>query len=94
MLISMRSKLSRPDLQSIINQICKIFIEHAITPWIEHIPGKLNTIPDALSRDQHIPTDLAHKCSIEINARDAIQNASDLCKNIIIKNKFLDMNDS
>ena len=93
MLINMRSKLSRPDLQSIINQICKIFIEFAINPWVEHISGKLNIIPDALSRDKPIPINLSSKCTIQIDARDAIQNASNICKNILIKNKFLEMFD-
>ena len=39
-LISMRAKLSRPDLQLIINWICKICIQHEIIPWVEHTPGK------------------------------------------------------
>ena len=89
----MRSKLTRPDLQSIINQICKIFIEFAITPWVEHIPGKLNIIPDSLSRNKQIPSNLRHKCTNQIDVHNAIQIASDLCKDIVINNKFLDMSD-
>ena len=90
----MRSKLTRPDLQCIINEICKIFIEYNIVPWIEHIPGKKNIIPDALSRDKPIATHLIQKCTIKINANNAIQRAANLCKDIVINNKYLDLSDS
>ena len=55
MLISMRCTLTRPDLQTLINEICKICIENEIVPWFEHIPGKDNVIPDALSRNKPHP---------------------------------------
>ena len=93
MLISMRSKLSRPDLQTIINEICKILIEFAIILWVEHIPGKQNIIPDSLSRNQPIPDHLAHKCNTEIDTSQSIQLASTLCKNIIINIKHLQLDD-
>ena len=89
MLIKMRAKLKRPDLQVIINEICKIFIEFEIVPWIEHIPGKDNIIPDALSRNKDIPHDLLIKCTNRISATSSIQLAADLCKNIIINKKYL-----
>ena len=93
MLINMRSKLTRPDLQCIINEICKILIKNAIILWIEHIPGKQNIIPDALSRNKPIPTPLSHKCTKQIDTTQSVQLASDLCKNIIINIKHLQLND-
>ena len=45
----------RPDLQTLINEICKICIKYAIVPWFEHIPGKDNVMPDALSRNKKHP---------------------------------------
>ena len=89
MLINMRAKLSRPDLQVIINELCKIFIEYEIIPWIDHIPGKDNIIPDALSRNKRIPNALALKCTNKIYTTNSLQLAADLCKNIIIKHKHL-----
>ena len=94
MLINMRSKLSRPDLQCIINEICKLCIEFAIIPWVEHIPGKQNTIPDALSRNKPIPFHLSNKCITRIPTTASVQMAANLCKNILINNKLLDMTDN
>ena len=89
MLIKMRAKLRRPDLQLLINELCKIFIEYEIISWIEHIPGKDNIIPDALSRNKDVPSDLRFKCTNRISTTSSIQLAADLCKNIVINRKHL-----
>ena len=89
MLINMRAKLSRPDLQLIINEICKLCIQYEVILWVEHIPGKQNIIPDALSRNKYIPTNLFYKCTNKISATGSIQLAADLCKHIVIDKKHL-----
>ena len=67
MLINMRSKLSRPDLQLIINEMRKTCLQHEMIPCVEHIPGIQNIIPDALSRNGPIPNNLVHNCTIVSN---------------------------
>ena len=94
MLINMRCDLRRPDLQAIINEICKICIEYAIIPWFEHIPGKDNVIADALSRYKPNPFNSAAKYNKQINTTAALQYASDLCRDIAIKPKLLNMADT
>ena len=47
MLINMRAKLSRPDIQLIINEIGKFCAQYENVPWLKHIPSKQNIIPDA-----------------------------------------------
>ena len=89
MLIKMRAKLTRPDLQIIINEICKLCIRYEIILWVEHIPGKENIIPDALSRNKSIPTKLLNNCTNRISATNSIQFAADLCRNIVINKKHL-----
>ena len=60
MLINMQAKLSRPDLQLIINQTCKISVQPDIVSWVEHIPGKQNAMPDVSSRNKTISDNLVH----------------------------------
>ena len=50
MLINMTAKLGRPDLQTLINNICEFCIRRRVHLWMEHIPGSENLIADALSR--------------------------------------------
>ena len=89
MLIKMRAKLYRPDLQILINDICKSAIKIQYNFWIDHIPGKEKVIADNLSRFYNNPF---HGSSIifkyKLNTIHHLQNASDLSKNfkIDIKN--------
>ena len=84
MLIKMRSKLKRPDLQILINTICKLSIEYQFHIWIDHIEGQLNVIADALSRFEDVSQyddDLIN----ELDTLPSLVIAFDLCKNIVMK---------
>ena len=72
MVINVRAKLSRPDLELIINEMCKICIQHEIFPWVEHISGIQNIIPDALSRNEPIPGNLVYNCTILASATNSV----------------------
>ena len=87
MLINVRAKLSRPDLQLIINEIRKICMQHGIIPWVEHIPCKQSIIPDALSRNKPIPNNLVHNCRILISTTNSVQLAADSCRDMIPNEK-------
>ena len=89
----MRCTLERPDLQILIIEICKIFIEFGIVPWIEHIHGKDNIIPDALSRNKPNPCNSSNKYPLKIDVKPSLQSAANLCKNIKVKRSLLIMDD-
>ena len=94
MLIKMRSRLARPDLQIIINKICEILLEQHIEIWIDHIPGEENKCADALSR--YFPNPLASApfaVSKHCNAIDSLQLASDLAAQTDVKEKYLTFED-
>ncbi len=62
--------------------------------WIEHIPGKKNTIPDALSRyfinplqRSFEPQSIMYNNQIDVSSN--LQLASNLCKHYNINNKNL-----
>ena len=84
MLIKMRSKLNRPDLQRLINEICRLSIQYQFHFWIDHIPGSQNEIADGLSRfiDSQQYND---KLSNEINVLSSLIFACELCKDVIIE---------
>ena len=90
MLINMRAKLSRPDLQLIINEMYKICRQHEIISWVEHVPGKQNIIPDALSRNKLIPDNLLHNCTILSSATNSVQGqklfrfGAEICYNLVL----------
>ena len=58
MLINMTAKLTRPDLQILIDEICKLCVTRRIHLWMEHIPGDENKVADALSRFFEKPLEL------------------------------------
>ena len=83
----MRAKVSRPDLQLMINEMCKICRQHEIISWVEHVSGKQNIIPDALSRNKRIPDNLLYNCSILLSATNSVQLTADLCRDVSINKK-------
>ena len=96
MLMSMRSRLYRPDLQILINAICELCIKRQLQLWMDHIPGKENIVADALSRyfpDPLLMEQGQHKESCFLDSTRVLQLASDLSKQANVKNKFLRMHD-
>ena len=94
MLIKMRSRLARPDLQILINKICEILLEQHIEIWMDHIPGEDNKCADALSRYFESPLETApfsvhNRC----DASGSLQLASDLASQTNVKEKFLSKED-
>ena len=83
----MREKLSRPDLQLIINETCKICIQHEIIPWVEHTPGEQNIILVALSKNEPILDNLFHNCTILTSATESVQLTADSCRDMVINKK-------
>ena len=96
MLINMRSKLSRPDLQALINHICKLEIKFKFNIWMEWLSTKDNYTADNLSRYIKNPF---HNCGFEPaayplnNATQALQFAADLCKEFNPKNDLVWIDD-
>ena len=94
MLIKMRSRLARPDLQILINKICEILLEQHIEIWMDHIPGEDNKCADALSR--YFPSPLESAPFSVLNRCDTIKSlqlASDLAAHTHVKEKFLSKED-
>ena len=89
MLINMRSKLYRPDLQVLINEICKLCITTKCHLWMEYISTTDNVIADSLSRYKANPFKNETRYTHKINAASWLQKASNLTKNIKIKHKYL-----
>ncbi len=92
MLIRMRARLGRPDLQELIRQICEAAVEYRFHFWIDHVPGVDNVIADALSRNFHNPfASMPFLPGKAIPTATAVlQQASDDCKPYNIGHKFLD----
>ena len=94
MLINMRSKLYRPDLQILINEICKLCISTKCHLWMEYISTEDNVLADALSRCKRNPfRQHPNTYTNRIHAIDWLQKASDLTKSIKIKKKYLKFDD-
>ena len=90
MLIKMRSRLSRPDLQILINKICEILLKRRIELWIDHIPGEDNVCADALSRFFDNPLKSApFSVTNEINALNSLKKASELAAKTSVNVEFL-----
>ena len=90
MLINMRAQLYRPDVQELINYICKLLIDYRIQFWIDHIPGKQNVIADALSRYINLPTgNSVNKCKHYIPTKHLLQWASRISEQWIVSDKYL-----
>ena len=79
MLISMASRLYRPDLQIIINEICDLLMEFRILLWMEYFTGEMNIYADALSRFFEDPLkSKKEEYSIQIDVRAPILRVSAL----------------
>lgn len=94
MLIKMRARLYRHDLQVLINDICQILLSNEIEMWIDHIPGKQNIAADALSRYfanplQHAP----FKCATRTDATHSLLRASLLTARTNVDYKHLSFHD-
>lgn len=70
MLSKMTAKISRPDIQVLINEICSIFMDKRNVYWFEFIPGKENIYADNLSR--YFDQPLAGKTHIFKNKLDVL----------------------
>ena len=89
----MRSKLYRPDLQILINDICMLLLSLRWLPRFEHIAGKENITADALSRYFMDPLEEAFQDSERFECKKHIQRTSDLCSDIVPKDKYLKFED-
>ena len=88
MLINMRAKMHHPDLQAIINDICKLCVDDRILLWMEHIPGKDSIIADALSRCFPEPFGDCSVYNKRMNVIRFMQKASDLSIHHDVKDQF------
>jgi hypothetical protein len=96
-LIKMAAPLSRPDLQTLINEICMLCVRRRIHLWLDHIPGVQNTIADALSRfypspfsfEQH-PNYYIHTPSINCSdiTRHHLQRGADLSSSFLAQHNI------
>lgn len=94
MLIKMRAKLSRPDLQILINKICETLLLHHIDMWVDYIPGKQNITADALSRYMDSPLQRSpFPTPYKLQTSLALSYASDLVAETTIKQKYLQFKD-
>ena len=88
MLMSMSSRLYRPDLQVLINDICRLCIKYRFHIWIQHVEGKKNIIADALSR--FLPVHFPRKFkSQKISALPFLKRASALASNWEVQRRYL-----
>ena len=94
MLIKMRSKLTRPDLQILINKICMLLLKYHIQFWIDYIRGEDNITADALSRYKPNPlADSPFPTPYRLDSLPSIICASSLVQNIVCEAKYLKFRD-
>ena len=78
----MKSRTERPDLQILIDEICKSTMDFKYHLWLDHIPGKDNKISDALSRYKDDPFKSADiNYDKRLDSFPSLQLAHDLCNN-------------
>ena len=88
MLINMSSRLYRPDLQVLINDICRLCIKYRFHIWIQHVEGKKNIIADALSR--FLPVQFPRNFNLKkISASPFLKRASALASSWEVQRKYL-----
>lgn len=97
MIMNLRSKLSRPDLQILINHICKLQIKFKFNLWMEWLSTKQNYTADNLSR--FVKNPFKH-CNIKPAAYPikmasyALQLASNMSKNYAPKTDCIWIDDN
>ena len=90
----MRSRLTRPDLQILINKICLLLLKYHIQFWIDYIRGEDNITADALSRYKANPlASSPFPTPCRIDSLPSIICASSLVQDIVCATKYLKFSD-
>lgn len=91
MISKFKAKIVRPDLQCILREIALLLMHYEIHLWLEHVPGVLNKVADALSR--YLPEPLAASPfqlqDVPSYSRYYLQRLSDLCRDYEIEQQHL-----
>ncbi len=94
MLIYMRSKLYRPDLQKLINGICHLLLDYRLLMYSKHISTKKNIYADGLSRYFKDPfKDKKYLFKEHFECKSYLQKASNITKEFDLDKRCLSFED-